>query len=385
MKHFLQFFVVILLFTVIESACAHDFDSLGVLVRHQENKVSLISAPPLAILATNDNGEQLFFDSNSDGNISFEEIKTLEDEITKRVEQLIFFRDEQGHSARLVSLKLLEKGYENLLEIAAPDNKKTMGKTQKGKLKDSATYIQLSLKFEWKNTPQSILLDYGLRADKAKHILVRNQNNGESQVLVLEPDNSAMTIFPINNNISGKTKAIWILGIEHVLAGLDHLLFILTLVLVCKTSLGLVAPLFVFTVAHSLALVLIALGVEINISSWIIEASIAMTIVIMALFELLSWKPKRLYWVTAIMGIIHGFGLGQALTDSMGGLEGWVMALVQVTIGIELAQLTVALIFLVMLSYASKRLKAKKKKLESWISIMVICVGLSWTLERVLS
>lgn len=381
----LQFLIIIMLFVSLESVFAHEFDSLGLLVRHKENKVSLISAPSLAFLATNSEGETLIFDSNKDANISFEEIQNFEGEIAERVKEQIVFRDERGNVAKLISFKLMEKGYENLLKIADTDNKKIMSNNPKEKSNKSAVYIQLYLKFEWENPPKSIQLNYGLRAKDKKYILVRNQNIGESQVLVLKPENSTITIFPLISNINNETKAIWVLGIEHVFGGLDHLLFILTLVLVCKNSLSLVAPLSAFTLTHSFALVMVALGIEINIPSWIIEASIAMTIVIMAMFELLKWKPKRFYWVTALMGIIHGFGLGQALTDSMGGIEGWAIALVQVTVGIELAQLAVAFIFLAILSNVSRQLKAKKKILDLCISILVICVGLFWTIERVLS
>ena len=383
LNFFILFFILI---TFVESATAHEFDSLGLLVRHKENTVSLISAPPLAVLSTNKKGQKLNFDSNGDGKISFQEIREFKDEIAKRVEERVIFRDDQGRIAKLVSFRLLEKGYENLLKITDPNNKKTIDDDlQKLKPNNSEIYVQLSLKFEWKKSPKSIYLDYGLHKGEKKHLLIRDQDTRKSRVLVLEPDNSTITILSINNNINTSTKAVWILGIEHVLGGLDHLLFILTLVIVCKTSLGLVAPLSAFTITHSFALILVAFGGPINIPSWIIEASIAMTIVIMALFELLSWTPKRLYFITAVMGVIHGFGLGQALTDSMGGVEGWAMALVQVTIGIEIAQLIVALIFFTILNILFKRLNIKKKKLEHFISVLVICVGLFWTIVRVLS
>lgn len=384
----LQLLILILLFTGQTFAHAHEFDSLGLLVRHKENKVSLISAPPLDTFLTNVKGEKLLFDSNGDGHISFEEISQFENEIAKQIEHRVVFRDQQGRIAKLVSFKLLENGYENLLEISLPDDpQKKLIQTPENNQKpnEPAVYIQLSLKFEWENTPQTIHLDYDLLRQDKKHVLVRNQNSQESQVLILPPQDSALTIFPINKNSDSNTKAIWVLGIEHVLGGLDHLLFIFALVLVCKTSRSLIAPLSTFTLTHSLALVLVAIGVQIHVPSWIIEASIAMTIVIMALFELLGWKPRRLFLVTAAMGVIHGFGLGQALSDSMGGIEGWAIALVQVTVGIELAQLAIALIFLVILSSAYKRFKVKKESLQRYLSSMVIMAGLFWTLERVLS
>ena len=170
-----------------------------------------------------------------------------------------------------------------------------------------------------------------------------------------------------------------------MLGGLDHILFILALALVCKSSTGLVAPLSAFTLAHSFSLVLVFLGVDIGVPSRLIEVGIAMTIVIMALFELLGWKPKRLFLVTAVMGGIHGFGLGQALTDSMVGVEGLAIALAQVTVGIELAQLAVALIFLAVLIHLPKLANVSKKSIELCTSCVVACVGFSWMLERLVS
>jgi hypothetical protein len=373
--------------TFIESATAHEFDSLGLLVRHKENTVSLISAPPLAVLATNEKGEKLNFDSNNDGQISFQEILGFEDEIAKRIVSLVFFKNEEGKIAKLHSFRLLEKGYENLLKIEIPNEKNTTNDIttpQKNK-NDKAIYIQLSLKFQWEKPPQSIRLKYGLMIDDEKHVLVRNQNIGESQVLVLSSAAPSITVYPITGDTSSNTKAMWVLGIEHVLGGLDHILFILALTLVCKNLASLIVPLSAFTVAHSFALVLVIFGVETSTPSWLIEAGIAMTIVIMALFELINWKPKRLVLLTALMGAIHGLGLGQALRDNIGGIEDWPLALVQVTIGVELAQLVIALIFLGLIITISKRLGSNRKRFELSISAMIIGVGIFWTLERLFS
>jgi hydrogenase/urease accessory protein HupE len=373
--------------TFIESATAHEFDSLGLLVRHKENIVSLISAPPLAALETNEKGEKLNFDSDGDGQISFQEIVEFEDDIARSIVNLVVFQNEEGKIAKLHSFRLLEKGYENLLKIEIPNDKNTTNdiKQQQKNENDKAIYIQLSLKFQWEKPPQSIRLKYGLMIEDEKHVLVRNQNIGESQVLVLSSAESSITVYPITGDTFSDTKAIWVLGVEHVLGGLDHILFILALTLVCKNLASLIVPLSAFTVAHSFALVLVIFGVKINAPSWLIEAGIAMTIVIMALFELVNWKPKRLFLLTALMGTIHGLGLGQALSDSIGGVEYWSLALVQVTVGVELAQLIIALIFLGLIITISKRLGSNRKRFELSISAMIICIGIFWTLERLFS
>lgn len=373
--------------TFIESATAHEFDSLGLLVRHKENIVSLISAPPLAALETNEKGEKLNFDSDGDGQISFQEIVEFEDDIARSIVNLVVFQNEEGKIAKLHSFRLLEKGYENLLKIEIPNDKNTTNdiKQQQKNENDKAIYIQLSLKFQWEKPPQSIRLKYGLMIEDEKHVLVRNQNIGESQVLVLSSAESSITVYPITGDTFSDTKAMWVLGVEHVLGGLDHILFILALTLVCKNLASLIVPLSGFTVAHSFALVLVIFGVKINAPSWLIEAGIAMTIVIMALFELVNWKPKRLFLLTALMGTIHGLGLGQALSDSIGGVEYWPLALVQVTVGVELAQLIIALIFLGLIITISKRLGSNRKRFELSISAMIICIGIFWTLERLFS
>jgi hydrogenase/urease accessory protein HupE len=373
--------------TFVESATAHEFDSLGLLVRHKENIVSLISAPPLAALETNEKGEKLNFDSNDDGQISFQEIVGFEDDIARRIVNLVVFQNEEGKIAKLHSFRLLEKGYENLLKIGIPNDKNTTNdiKQQQKNENNKAIYIQLSLKFQWEKPPQSIRLKYGLMIDDEKHVLVRNQNIGESQVLVVSSAEPPITVYPITGDTFSDTKAMWVLGVEHVLGGLDHILFILALTLVCKNLASLIVPLSAFTVAHSFALVLVIFGVKINAPSWLIEAGIAMTIVFMALFELVNWKPKRLFLLTALMGTIHGLGLGQALSDSIGGVEYWSLALVQVTVGVELAQLIIALIFLGLIITISKRLGSNRKRFELSISAMIICIGIFWTLERLFS
>ena len=385
-KYLLPLFVLVyLLIGLIESVNAHEFDSLGVLIRHKENKLSLIAAPALTSLAINATADKLNFDSNNDGITTFQEVLALKEEIVIQVERLVIFRDEQGRIATLKSVRLVERGYEDLLKMSHADNSKVTQKQNSGASTDPGSYIQLLLKFEWQNKPQAIDMHYGLLSREHTQVLIRDQNNRSVQMLNLQQSAPDLRVFPIVPDDKNTNNAIWLLGIEHVLVGLDHLLYILALVLLCKKLSRLIVPLSTFTLSHSLALALLAFGVEVNIASEFIEAGIAMTIVIMALLELSGWQPKRLFILTAIMGFIHGLGLGQALTNSIGDVEGWAIALVQITLGIELAQLAVALFFLAMIIYLPKLIKVSRLKLSRLISYMIVLVAIFWTIERMLN
>ena len=60
---------------------------------------------------------------------AIQEIQAFENEISKCVEQLVIFRDEEGRVVKIQPVRLLEKGYENMLKIASPDDKKTSKST----------------------------------------------------------------------------------------------------------------------------------------------------------------------------------------------------------------------------------------------------------------
>ena len=110
------------------------------------------------------------------------------------------------------------------------------------------------------------------------------------------------------------------LGIEHILLGVDHLLFVLGLIWLVKSFRSLIETITAFTVAHSLTLAAATFG-WIGVPESAVNAAIALSIVIVAIEVLRdrqgepSWTARFPWAVSFGFGLLHGFGFASALTD----------------------------------------------------------------------
>jgi len=174
------------------------------------------------------------------------------------------------------------------------------------------------------------------------------------------------------------------LGIEHILTGFDHLLFLCGLLVVCR-RLGQVAVIITaFTVAHSITLALAALNVA-SISSRIVEPAIAATIVFVGIENLSHrLKPERRWAVAFVFGLIHGFGFASALRAVGLGANGTplMMPLFSFNLGIEVGQLAVAVIFLV-LWRVLMMWKPFSRFGKTIVSLAIALIGTFWLIQRV--
>ena len=148
-------------------------------------------------------------------------------------------------------------------------------------------------------------------------------------------------------------------GIEHMLGGLDHLLFVLCLVLPFRQWRPLVGMVTAFTVAHSITLIAAALGV-VPAAAWfapLVEVLIAASIVYMAVENVLGARAERRWIVAFVFGLVHGFGFSAALGDTLqfAGAH-LVTSLLAFNVGVELAQLGVLLVMIPVLDRLFTRL-----------------------------
>ena len=141
-------------------------------------------------------------------------------------------------------------------------------------------------------------------------------------------------------------RSYFVLGVEHILTGYDHLLFVVALVLLLMRPWTVVRAATAFTLAHSLTLIGTTLGV-IGLAQAPVEALIALSIIFLAV-EIVKQDPahprlsERLPWLVAFgFGLIHGFGFAGALRE-IGLPEGDVpVALLTFNLGVEAGQLLI--------------------------------------------
>ena len=134
------------------------------------------------------------------------------------------------------------------------------------------------------------------------------------------------------------------LGIEHIWRGIDHLLFILGLMILVKGTRRLVATVTAFTVAHSITLAGATLGF-VHVAQQPVEAAIALSIVFVAC-EIVHAREGRLSWteqwpwmIAFTFGLLHGFGFAGALNAVGLPQTAIPVALLFFNVGVEIGQL----------------------------------------------
>jgi hydrogenase/urease accessory protein HupE len=178
------------------------------------------------------------------------------------------------------------------------------------------------------------------------------------------------------------------LGVEHILSGIDHLLFVLALLMVVVGWRRLVGTVTAFTVAHSITLALAALGV-VHVPGPPVEAIIALSIVFVAA-EIIRGRQgnlgltARLPWIVAFtFGLLHGFGFASALSEIGLPQSSIPLALFTFNVGVEIGQLIFVAAVLVLYAIG-KRLQPT---LPEWAwrvpSYAIGGLAAFWVLERV--
>jgi hydrogenase/urease accessory protein HupE len=174
------------------------------------------------------------------------------------------------------------------------------------------------------------------------------------------------------------------LGVEHILTGFDHLLFVVALALLVRRRKLLLATVTAFTVAHSVSLAVTVLGL-VRVPSPPVEASIALSIVLVCAECLRPGDSvtQRAPWAVAFaFGLLHGLGFASALLE-LGVPEQHVpAALVCFNVGVELGQLGVIAVVL-----GLRRLLAHLRVQRPWMrrGLIYAMGGLAayWSLDRI--
>jgi len=166
--------------------------------------------------------------------------------------------------------------------------------------------------------------------------------------------------------------------------GIDHLLFVFCLVIPFRRLKPLVAIVTAFTVAHSITLIASAAGFAPS-ALWfppLIEVLIALSIVYMALENIVGAKLERRWMVAFGFGLVHGFGFSFALRESLQFAGSHLAAsLVAFNVGVELGQIVVLVIAVPLLAYVFKHVVAEGMG-TIILSAFVAHTAWHWMLDR---
>jgi len=179
-----------------------------------------------------------------------------------------------------------------------------------------------------------------------------------------------------------------LLGIEHIGFGVDHLLFVLALLIITNGTMRLIKTVTAFTVAHSITLALATLGF-VRVPSAPVEATIALSIVFVA-FEIIRRREGRegvtshAPWIVAFtFGLLHGFGFAGALSEVGLPQNHIPAALLFFNVGVEIGQIVFIAVVLSLIALV-RRIPLR---LPRWAELVppyaIGSVAMFWVVQRI--
>ncbi len=229
-------------------------------------------------------------------------------------------------------------------------------------------------------------------AKSSTDALVRIQGlSGNSQTFRLSPSSPSLIVTAAPSGFE-VAKTYTVLGIEHILVGLDHLLFVLCLMLVAGVGRKLLITITGFTLAHSVTLALSTLDI-VTIPMPPVEAVIALSIVFLASEIIRSDRSSLTYRypvsVSMSFGLLHGFGFAAVLGEIGLPPEEIPISLLFFNVGVEIGQLLFIAALLIFAGVAIILCRAVSRRIPSpahWQPVAAYLIGTVatyWTIERI--
>jgi hydrogenase/urease accessory protein HupE len=219
-------------------------------------------------------------------------------------------------------------------------------------------------------------------------VIVRvERSDGTSQLEHLLPQRPQFTV----KGTTGTAQIAWsylVLGVQHILGGVDHLLFVLALLLIVRGGRRIVATITAFTLAHSLTLAAATLG-WVHVPGPPVEAMIALSIVFVAAEVVHGLRGKqgltaRAPWVVAFsFGLLHGFGFAGALAEVGLPQTAIPVALLMFNVGVEVGQLMFVACMLVLRTLLTRSLTRAPEWTLNLPPYVIGTVAMFWVIERV--
>jgi hydrogenase/urease accessory protein HupE len=208
---------------------------------------------------------------------------------------------------------------------------------------------------------------------------------GESLTLLLREEREAQIAPSAALGLWAMVQDYIFIGVEHILLGPDHLLFVLGLLLITVSARKLIYAVTAFTIAHSITLALAVLGV-LTLRSEPVEACIALSIVLLA-YEVLTDSEtlsKRLPWLVAFgFGLLHGLGFAGALQEVGLPDSQLPIALVSFNVGVEAGQLLFVWVVWQCTQWIRVRNEAWGRNIRTCTAYGMGTVAVYWVIERV--
>jgi len=244
--------------------------------------------------------------------------------------------------------------------------------------------------------PASLHYDLMFDVDRQHSVIVSIEQEGTASQVVLSSDSRVLDLGS-TTPLLGTFLGFGIEGFWHILGGLDHLVFLATLLLPStlirvngvwqpaarfRQALGsIVLIVTAFTVAHSITLAMAATGVA-AIPPAIVEPVIAISILLGAVNNIWPVITRRIWLFAFGFGLIHGFGFAGALGEALRGDNPIVPALLGFNLGVEAGQMLLVLALLPAL-YLLRTWISYRRWLMPTTSALAGIVAAVWVVQRI--
>ena len=219
----------------------------------------------------------------------------------------------------------------------------------------------------------------------------------EPALVVLVGQTGAAVLADLTYNDSwARLTNYWRAGIWHIWQGFDHLLFLITLLLpavlkkqannmqrdpaLANVLYKVLVIVTAFTVAHSLTLLMAALQ-WINVSSYWVELTIALSVLLLALNNIFVFISGRYWLIALLLGFVHGFGFASVFTELLLTTSIKVVDVFLFNLGIETGQVIVTLIY-IPIAYVMAGSRYYLPLVVKGGSLLVAIIAVTWIMER---
>lgn len=298
-------------------------------------------------------------DDNRDGQLSKNEVANHKNEIEKLL----------GNRIRLVD----EKGQEGKISVVLSNNLPSNIQN------NDNTHTTLELTYTWPQPVDGLKINYNffLPETPTARCLATIIQEGQTQNLVFTPEKREYSL--TSSSVWQQVTSFGLLGIEHILTGYDHVLFLISLLMLGGKLSYLLKIVTAFTISHSITLSLAVFNIF-TLPVRFVESAIALTIVYVAVENFWRKSTRGRWLLTFIFGLIHGLGFAGVLQEINPEQSNLAISLASFNLGVEIGQIFIVCIAL----FALRTLHKKPWELtfRRLISAGVIAIGLFWFVQR---
>jgi hypothetical protein len=229
----------------------------------------------------------------------------------------------------------------------------------------------------------------GLSALPTDVVVRVSLQNGAEHSAILRSGNESFTI-PEKETRAELAASYWRMGTIHILEGADHLLFLLTLLLIVTGLIPLLKTVTAFTVAHSLTLALATLGV-VHVPQAPTEAVISLSIMLLAVEVIRKTAgqltlSERYPWLVAFtFGLVHGLGFAGALSEIGVPQDEVPLSLLMFNVGVETGQVMFVLAVSLLLAGLHKMHNRSGQFVARATPYVIGGIAAFWTIDRLVS